>query len=150
MPVELPDFQQPLPRPCVMGILNATPDSFHAGSRVAGEAALAMADTMVQDGVDVLDLGGQSSRPGVKGRPLNGNARTILHGLLERFPDTPVSIDIFTRMRATRPTGHASMTFPPARLTWTCPCRGRGVYIAMHMQGTPETMQDRPTYGDVV
>ena len=53
-------------RPRVMGILNATPDSFHAGSRVDAQSSISKARTMVQEGADMLDLGGQSSRPGAE------------------------------------------------------------------------------------
>lgn len=159
MPVELPDFQQPLPRPWVMGILNATPDSFHAGSRVVGEAALAMADTMVQDGVDVLDLGGQSSRPGAERVGADAEWQRIapiLHGLLERFPDTPVSIDTFhadVARRALEAGAHVINDISSGQIDPDLPhvvAEAGAPYIAMHMQGTPETMQDRPTYGDVV
>ena len=142
-----------------MGILNATPDSFHAGSRVSGEAALAMADTMVQDGVDVLDLGGQSSRPGAERVGADAEWKRIepiLHGLLERFPNTPVSIDTFhaeVARRALEAGAHLINDISAGQIDPDLPlvvAEAGAPYIAMHMQGTPGTMQDRPTYDDVV
>ena len=152
-------FPFPSDRPTVMGILNATPDSFHADSRVHGAAAVQAGVDMVEAGADVLDLGGQSSRPGA--HRIGADAEwdriaPVIEGLLVQVPHTPISIDTFhasVARRAIEAGAHwindiSAGTLDPNMVGTVAEV---GVpYIAMHMQGTPDTMQVRPQYSDVV
>ena len=141
-----------------MGILNATPDSFHKESRVQGEAAVSAGLEMVRDGADFLDLGGQSSRPGAE--RIGPDAEwdrigPVLEGLQLALPDTPISVDTFHAAVARRAlasgasiindisAGTMDPDMPGTVAEFNAP------YIAMHMQGTPDTMQDQPQYADV-
>jgi dihydropteroate synthase len=86
-----------LDRPIVLGIVNVTPDSFSDGGLHANvEAAVAHSERLVEDGADVLDVGGESTRPGARGVPQEDElARTlpVVRELVRRFPRVPVSID---------------------------------------------------------
>lgn len=151
-------FLLPHGRPAVMGILNATPDSFHKESRVQGQAAVSAGVEMVRDGADFLDLGGQSSRPGAE--RIGPDAEwdrvgPVLEGLQRALPNTPISVDTFHAAVARRAlasgasiindisAGTLDPNMPGTVAEFNAP------YIAMHMQGTPDTMQDRPQYEDV-
>lgn len=145
--------------PRVMGILNATPDSFHAGSRVTWDAAAELACNMVAEGASLLDLGGQSSRPGASLVGAQEEWRRIqpaLEAIRTALPDVPISIDTFHSEVARKAIeGGADMvndisagTVDPELPLFVAEC---GVpYAIMHMKGLPETMQDQPTYGHVV
>lgn len=144
--------------PLVMGILNATPDSFHPDSRVDVDGALRLADRMLNDGAAILDVGGQSSRPGSTEGGEGEESRRILpviEALHRRFPDALISIDTWRSAVAKAAVEQgASMVndigaglLDEAMLTTVA---ALGVpYVAMHMQGTPATMQSAPTYTDV-
>lgn len=83
-------------RPLVMGILNATPDSFSDGGQHEGDAALAHARAMIAEGADVLDIGGESTRPGATPVPLPEELERILPLIrVLGAEDTPVSIDTY-------------------------------------------------------
>lgn len=146
-------------RPLLMGILNVTPDSFSDGGRFAGpQAAVEHARKLVSDGAGIIDVGGQSTRPGSKRIEADEELRRVMPAIerLCRELDVPVSIDTYHSAVAkeavaagaqiindiTACTGDAKM----AAVVAQC---GAGVCI-MHMQGTPQTMQDDPTYGNVV
>lgn len=145
--------------PRIMGILNVTPDSFHADSRVNSVAgALERASQMVEDGAEWLDIGGESTRPGAEAvEPADELARVIpvVLAVRARFPDVGISID--TRRasvaRAALDAG-ADMVNDVSALSDS---EMLGVVVAagcpiclMHMQGLPADMQEDPTYGDVV
>lgn len=145
--------------PRIMGILNVTPDSFHADSRVDSVAgALERASQMVEDGAEWLDIGGESTRPGAEAvEPADELARVIpvVLAVRARFPDVGISID--TRRasvaRAALDAG-ADMVNDVSALSDS---KMLGVVVAagcpiclMHMQGLPADMQEDPTYGDVV
>lgn len=87
----------PLDRPLVMGILNLTPDSFWEGSRVTGvEAALARAERLLDEGADLVDVGGESTRPGAREVDADEERARILpviEGIARRWPETMVSVD---------------------------------------------------------
>jgi dihydropteroate synthase len=157
------EFQQwllaPTPRPLVMGILNITPDSFSDGSRFAApDAALAHAREMIAQGADLLDIGGESTRPGSERIPASEQLRRILPTIqaIRRESDIALSLDT-TLSEVARPAIDAGINIlndisagreDPGMLTLAA---GRGLpIILMHMQGTPGTMQENPTYGDVV
>lgn len=149
---------QPPGRPLVMGILNLTPDSFHAGSRCPdADAALRLAEAMIRGGADLLDLGAESTRPGSAPVAAEQERERLLPVLtaLRRETDLPLTVD--TRRAATAraaldagadavndvTAGGDPDMFPLAA------ARGCGL-ILMHMQGTPRTMQQEPRYADVV
>ena len=146
-----------LDRPLVMGILNVTPDSFSDGGRHLEPArALDHARTMVDDGADLVDIGGESSRPGAK--PVDDDvelARVI--PLVAALAGEGVAVAVDTRkpavMRAAIAAG-ASMINDIGALTApgameACAPGDIGVCL-MHMQRDPTTMQVAPVYGDVV
>lgn len=146
--------------PLVMGILNITPDSFHAASRLDSvDAALLRAERMLEDGASILDVGGASSRPGSTAISADEElARVIpvVAALTDRFPDCLISIDTWRAAVASEAVsaGATLVNDISAGLMDTAmlstvaalrvPC------ILMHMQGTPRTMQQAPAYGDVV
>ena len=150
-------YRLALDRPLVMGIVNVTPDSFADGGRHAGhDAALAYARQLLEDGADILDLGGESTRPDAAPVAAEEELRRVLP-VLEGLVDCgrPVSVD--TRkpavMRAALAAGAAMVNDVEA-------LRAPGALAAlvasdaavclMHMQGQPDTMQRAPSYGDVV
>ncbi len=150
-------FDADMPR--VMGILNATPDSFHTGSRVEHKAAAELAVRMVAEGASLLDLGGQSSRPGAQLVGPQEEWRRIkpaLDAIRTALPEVPISVDTFHCAVARKAIeGGADMvndisagTFDPELPLFVAES---GVpYAIMHMQGKPDTMQDQPSYGHVV
>ena len=147
-------------RPLVMGIVNVTPDSFSDGGRLDGpQAAADLAQHMVQAGADILDIGGESTRPGAQVVAEDEEiARTapVIAAIRARGITTPISID--TRKAAVAQAAldaGASMVNDVAALTHDPAMAGvvarAGVPLClMHAQGTPQTMQANPTYGDVV
>ena len=144
--------------PAVMGILNITPDSFSDGGRFQSHAAaLTQAETMASDGAAIIDVGGESTRPGargVSGQEELDRVLPIVEALVSRL-DVPVSIDTSKAavMRAAIAAG-ASMINDiralredgalEAAAELQCPV------CLMHMQGQPRTMQTDPAYSDVV
>ena len=146
-----------LERPLVMGVLNATPDSFSDGGLYdAPERVLARAEQMVAEGADLLDLGGESTRPGAAPVSPRDEAARILPTLrlLRSRLAVPLSVD--TRRaevaRAALAEGaeivnDVSALADPA-MGGVVAEAGAGV-VLMHMRGTPETMQRDPRYADV-
>lgn len=142
-----------------MGILNLTPDSFHAPSRVpAVESALAAARDMIRAGADILDLGAESSRPGAAPVEPAAEQDRLLPALeaLRRESDIPVSVDTVraTTARAALDAGadainDISAGLQDADMLPLVASAGCGL-VLMHMQGVPRNMQDNPTYADVV
>ncbi len=143
----------------IMGILNVTPDSFSdGGMHHTKEAALAHARKLIQDGADIIDIGGESTRPGSAETPPQVEQERVvpvIQALRAEFPALRLSID--TRHAATAEaalragadivndiTGLAATDM--RRVCAEHPC---GI-ILMHMQGTPATMQQAPHYTDVV
>ena len=142
-----------------MGILNVTPDSFSDGGRyVDVDQALDRAAAMIEEGADIVDVGGESTRPGAQAIEEAEEIRRVLPVIdrLVRTHDVPVSID--TRNAAVAEAAlevgaHivndvSAGTASPGLLEAVA-CHGAGL-VLMHMRGTPETMQDRPAYEDVV
>ena len=147
-----------LARPRVMGILNVTPDSFSDGGRfVTPDDALRQAERMIADGADLLDVGGESTRPGAAAVELAEELERVIpviECLVAQF-DVPVSIDTSKPevMRAAVTAGAAlindvnALRAPDAIAT----VADLGVPAClMHMQGEPRTMQHAPQYDDVV
>lgn len=148
----------PLDRPRIMGVLNATPDSFSDGGRFRDvEAALAHARSMVAAGADVIDVGGESTRPGSDPVPADEELRRVLPVLqaLRADCDVPLSIDTSKPevMRAAVASGATIINDvnglrAPGALAAVAET-GAAVCV-MHMQGSPRSMQRAPTYADVV
>jgi dihydropteroate synthase len=147
-----------LTRPVVMGILNVTPDSFSDGGRyVRPEAALDRAAAMVTEGAGIIDIGGESTRPGAAGVPESVETERVVP-IIERIArtlDVTISIDTSkpgVMAAATAAGAHIvndvhALRSPGAR-EWAARS-GVGVCL-MHMQGEPRTMQHHPHYQDVV
>jgi dihydropteroate synthase len=145
-------------RTVVMGVINVTPDSFYDGGRLpTTHAACLHARQLVVDGADVLDVGGESSRPGAAPVAPEEEQRRILP-LLDRLREigVPVSVDTYHAATAraalaagaamindiTAFRGDPRMAEVVAQHTASC--------VLMHMQGTPQTMQHNPLYDDII
>jgi dihydropteroate synthase len=150
-------FRFELTRPLVMGILNVTPDSFSDGGRYADrERALAHARRMRDDGADIIDIGGESSRPGASPVAERDELDRVLP-LVAVLAAEGIAIAVDTRkpavMRAAAAAGAAmindigALTAPGA--IEACAQGDVGVCL-MHMQREPRTMQAAPAYADVV
>jgi dihydropteroate synthase len=151
-------FRIDLAQPRVMGIINVTPDSFSDGGKHAStRAALAHCERLVAEGVDILDIGGESSRPGAPSVSLDDELARVLPVLDGALTlGVPVSVDTVKPevMRAALDRGadivndiHALQA--PGALAVVARHAQAGVCL-MHMRGEPATMQDRPSYDDVV
>ncbi len=150
----------PLDRPRIMGVLNVTPDSFSdGGDHLDPEAAIARARALVDAGADILDIGGESTRPGAD--PVPEAAETarivpVIAALRAAGLTTPISVD--TRKAAVARAAFAAgadlfndvsaLTHDPASAA-TAAGLG-GPVCLMHAQGDPKTMQDAPRYDDVL
>jgi dihydropteroate synthase len=142
-----------------MGVLNVTPDSFSDGGAFLDPgAAIRRAREMVAEGADILDVGGESSRPGAQMVPEEEELRRaipIVKRLAAEFT-IPVSIDTRkpTVAQAALDVGASLVNDVAANRSdtrmWEIVARNQAGYIAMHMQGTPESMQRNPSYNDVV
>jgi dihydropteroate synthase len=145
----------------VIGIVNVTPDSFSDGGRWAEpDAAIEHASELVRAGADIIDIGGESTRPGAMPVTVDEEIRRVVpvvDGIVRRFPHVPVSVDTskaevarraldagaaivndVTALRGDPAMADLLQTRPAVRV------------VLMHMQGTPATMQHRPVYRDVV
>jgi dihydropteroate synthase len=146
-------------RPQVMGILNLTPDSFYEGSRVNSEQMLIdRAGKMLQDGADLLDLGGQSTRPGsnrIDAEEESDRVIPAVEALCKAFPDCIVSIDTFYALVADRAIAAGASIINDISGGMADPemfaTAGRlhVPYVLTHIQGEPQTMQVNPHYEDV-
>lgn len=142
-----------------MGILNVTPDSFSDGGlHHSVDAALHHAACMVQDGAHIIDIGGESTRPGATPVPEAEELRRtapVVRALRQQFPALRISIDTrhATVAAAALEAGADIVNdisgLADADMRQVCAEAGCGV-ILMHMQGTPATMQQHPHYTDVV
>ncbi len=148
-----------LETPRVMGILNVTPDSFSDGGKYRSvDAALLQAKKMITEGVDIIDVGGYSSRPGAAEVSIHEELDRVIP-VLERLSielDVVLSIDTFRAVVAKQAieagahivndisAGDDDVTMIPTVAELGVP------YIAMHKKGLPQSMQDNPQYGDVV
>jgi dihydropteroate synthase len=153
---------QPLaaPWPLVMGVVNVTPDSFSDGGRFdAAESAIAHGLALAAEGADVLDIGGESTRPGAPDVPVDEEIRRVvpvIRGLRESGVRLPISVDTMkAQVAAAALDAGAEIVNDVAAGTGDAAmlplCAERGcLLILMHMRGTPRTMQQAPQYGDVV
>jgi dihydropteroate synthase len=151
-----PSLAERLRRPAVVGIVNVTPDSFSdAGAHLEPEDAIVAARRMVGEGAALVDLGGESTRPGSEGVSLDEELRRLLP-VLERLEGVPFSIDTAKAEVARRALGlGAELVNDVTALRGDPELAGAvadaGAYLClMHMQGEPRSMQEAPRYGDVV
>ena len=152
------EFRFPCPA-IVMGVVNATPDSFSDGGvfqdpRKAADRALEMAE----QGAGIIDIGGESTRPGARPVTEREELRRVMP-VLERLSGrlrVPISIDTTKPgvARAALEAGVSIVNDVAANrgnsLMWEVVAEARAGYVCMHMRGTPRTMQQRPAYADVV
>ena len=151
------NYQLDLSRPLVMGIVNVTPDSFSDGGRHATtELALAHAQQLIADGADILDIGGESTRPGAAAVSEQEELERVLP-LIEGLRDSgiPLSIDTWKPgvMRAALAAGASMVNDVNALLAegaLPVVAASAAAVCLMHKQGTPQTMQQQPHYDDVV
>ena len=145
-------------RGVVMGILNVTPDSFSDGGRFAGtEAAVEHALRMVAEGAEIIDIGGESTRPGSEAVPLDEELRRVVPVIekLRTLSEVAISIDTSKAAvaRAALEAGAeivndvTALSGDPA-MSAVAAASGAGV-VLMHMRGTPRTMQKDPCYDNV-
>lgn len=146
-----------LDRPRIMGILNVTPDSFSdGGAHASVEAALAHARTLVGDGADIIDVGGESTRPGAVEVPIETEiARTepVIAALRAAGIDAPISID--TRKANVARAVQADLINDVSGFCFDEALAGFAVeaqvpVCVMHSSGDPSTMQNDPRYDDVL
>lgn len=146
--------------PLVMGIINITPDSFYAGSRQQTiDAILKKAEQMLMEDADILDIGGQSTRPGSEALSVEEELQRVMapiEAITKRFPDCLISIDTYFSKVATEAihagaflindisAGSLDENMFAAVASLHVP------YILMHMKGTPQNMQRDPQYENVI
>lgn len=141
----------------VMGILNVTPDSFSDGGRFQSlEFAVNRAEEMISEGVDIIDIGGESSRPGAPTLPLAEELQRVMPVLYAlRDLGRPLSVDTY-KPEVMREAIIAGVDMINDINGFRAPGAVEAVVDSdcalciMHMQGTPQTMQKDPSYGDVV
>ena len=142
-----------------MGVVNVTPDSFYSRSRVSGvEEGIIRSLEMIEQGASIIDIGGESTRPGSK--PVSTDEEVsrvipVIEGVLEAYPEAIISVDTSKPSVAKRAissgcrmvndvTGaidHQMIDLVASTDSWIC---------VMHMKGVPSDMQNDPKYGDVV
>ena len=153
-------FEFTFPRPAlVMGILNVTPDSFSDGGRFLDAlAAVAHALKLVAQGAEIIDVGGESTRPGALPVAEAEELRRVIP-VIERLAGqikVPISIDTVKPgvARAALAAGASIVNDVAANRTdsvmWQLVAEARAGYVCMHAQGNPQTMQVNPVYTDVV
>jgi len=147
-----------LDRPRIMGILNVTPDSFSDGGRwLDPEAAVRRGLALAAEGADILDVGGESTRPGAVAVPADEEARRVVPVIRALSQRTAVSISVDTRKSAVARAALAAgacivndvSALADPDMVAAVRESGAGA-VLMHMRGTPATMQQAPQYDDVV
>jgi len=150
-----------LTKPKIMGILNLTPDSFYDGGLFNNtDLALAQTEKMLLEGATFIDVGGASSKPGAVEISIDeelARVLPIIEEIQKRFPEAIISIDTYRSVVAQQAvaTGAAivndiSSGSLDAKMLGTIGALGGVPYIAMHMQGKPQNMQDNPSYDNLL
>jgi dihydropteroate synthase len=146
-------------KPLVMGIINATPDSFYGGSRHEGaDAVLRQAGQMLKDGASILDIGGQSTRPGSDKLSAEEELKRVIDpvkAIHQHFPEAFISVDTYYSVVAKEAAeAGASIindisagTIDDKMIATVASLKT--AYVLMHMQGTPQTMQQHTQYENV-
>ena len=146
-------------KPIVMGIINATPDSFYSDSRQQNnDAVLKKAEQMLKEGATILDIGGQSTRPGSENLTADEELKRVIapiEAIKANFPEAFISIDTYYSLVAKETVaagasivndisaGSMDSEMISTVASLSVP------YVLMHMQGTPQTMQHEPVYENV-
>ena len=146
-------------KPLVMGIINVTPDSFYEGSRQQTvDAILQQAEKMIKDGADILDIGGQSTRPGSSAIGVEEELKRVIgaiQAIHQNFPEAFISVDTYFSLVAKEAVnagasiindisaGNLDENMMATVAAMHVP------YVLMHMNGTPQTMQQAPQYENV-
>ena len=146
-------------KPWVMGIINATPDSFYKESRKQHiDEIMQLAEKMITEGANIIDIGGQSTRPGserIGVQEETDRTAPAIERIMQHFPDAIVSIDTYSsdvakagvKAGASMVNDISSGDMDEAMIPVVAALRTP--YICMHMQGTPDTMQKDPQYENV-
>jgi len=149
-------IEERFPRPSVMGVVNVTPDSFSDGGvHLDPDVAAAAARRMVADGAAIVDLGGESTRPGSKGISVDEELRRVVPVLERLGGEVPLSIDTSKSAVAQAALERGAILVNDVTALRGDPelagvVAGAGAYLClMHMQGEPRTMQAAPRYRDV-
>jgi len=146
-------------KPLVMGIINVTPDSFYSGSRFnLASDVLPQVEKMIKEGASIIDVGGQSTRPGSQQLSAEAELERVI-GIIEsihfNFPDTVISIDTFhAKVAIDAVAAGASMVNDISAggldLNMVSTVSSLNVpYVCMHMKGTPATMQQHAQYENI-
>lgn len=157
--IELPSGRKmSFERPLIMGIVNVTPDSFYAASRVEKDKLLDRVARMVEEGVDIIDIGGESTRPGSERVSLEEELNRVVPAveLVKKNFDVIVSVDTYKakvaeeaiRAGAEIVNDVSALRFDPMMIEVLKQYKP-GI-VLMHMKGEPKTMQENPYYEDVV
>jgi dihydropteroate synthase len=153
----VPSIEELLPSPSVMGVLNVTPDSFSDGGEyVDPDRAAERARDLVDEGAAIVDVGGESTRPGSAGVPLDEELRRVVPVLERLAGAVPISVDTSKADVARR-----ALDLGAVMVNDVTALRGdpdlaavvaeHGAHLClMHMRGEPRTMQESPYYEDVV
>lgn len=150
-----------LSTPAVMGIVNATPDSFYTGNRfLSDKALLTSVEKMMVDGVDILDFGGYSTRPMAKNISSEEEIERLSNAIetvLKKFPDCIISVDTFRANVARNMVKNYNVSIindigggTLDDLMFETIADLKVAYVLMHTRGTPATMQQLSNYDDVV
>ena len=146
-------------KPLVMGIINLTPDSFYSGSRLQGiDEILKKSEEMIKDGATILDIGGQSTRPGSEKLSADAELDRVIapiEAISKNFPEIFISIDTYySKVAAQAVEAGASIvndisagSIDSAMIETVALLKVP--YVLMHMQGTTQTMQEQPQYENV-
>lgn len=136
----------------MMGILNVTPDSFSdGGAWFDTERAVAHGRAMIADGADIVDVGGESTRPGAVPVPVGEELRRVVPVVEALAPEVRVSIDTTKpEVAEAAVAAGATLVNDVSALLWPVAARCGVGWVAMHCKGTPLDMQRAPSYADVV
>jgi dihydropteroate synthase len=146
-------------KPLVMGVINVTPDSFYAGSRFIGEKdILQQVEKMIRDEVDIVDVGGQSTRPRAQQLSADEELKRmidVIGSLHKNFPELIISVDTFHSQVAKESVAAGAGiindisggNFDNEMLATVA--KLKVPYVCMHIKGTPGTMQQKPEYDNV-
>lgn len=146
-------------KPVVMGIINATPDSFYSDSRQQNaNAILKKAEQMLKEGATILDIGGQSTRPGSEKQTVEEEMKRVIapiEAIQANFPEAFISIDTYYSLVAKEAVAAGALIVNDisagsmdAEMISTVASLNVP-YVLMHMEGTPQTMQQEPVYENV-
>lgn len=142
-----------------MGIVNMTPDSFYEQSRTGNDDLFRKVEKMLHDGVDIIDIGGYSTRPGAKDISLNEELKRVIPAIEKiknHFPEVLISIDAFRSQVAEEAIQAGACMVNDVsggqmdNKMFETVARYQVPYVLTHIQGTPATMQENPQYEDVV